>query len=154
MNPEPSQLTGTSAVACSAWLDHNGIMVDKHGTAWPYEVTVIQRKDGNGPIPDWDESQCGQHRIEVLESPLAPILNQLPPSDLLRCVATEIHQDNQPLKTYRLRAWYRSQMESETLRFCRQAVLPSISIWSRLASYIRCALWFNEKSSGTREEKP
>lgn len=147
MKEQSEKTQRLGAVGSSAVLDHCGMMGVR-----PYEVT-IWTKDGSGPPPGWDESQCNQHRLAITGSGAVPMTYRLSTSDQLRCLATEVHQDSQPLKTFLLRHWFCALERFETQQSSRQGQRLSMPIWLKLYSWAIYALWSNEKAELRRDEK-
>jgi hypothetical protein len=120
-------------------LDHSGIFTDVSGQPWPYE-SRITRRSCNAPQTDRDALRCDLPRFEG-QGYAIRWLNRLSMTDSTRCVAKEIRQDSQPLRTSRLRSTYVRLKEYETQPFYRRVWLRSIAIWLIWGPYIRLRFW-------------
>jgi hypothetical protein len=147
MNPNDKS-ESDKAVRWSAWLDHSGVVcVDRTGQEWPYEIITIPKGE-NEQLTGRDDPRLRPPRFEG-QGIATPWLNRLSMADALRCVAKEVRQDSQPLRTLRLRVQYRFLRALEIPPSARQVVMLFVEIYKGLNLSWRC-MWSNDPSSATR----
>lgn len=139
--PQP----GIGRLGAAPLLDHNGILTVVSGQEVPYEVTIMPRAEIEQQ-KGWDDPRLRPPKVDG-DSSVAVWLNSLSPSNQLRCLAKEVRQDSQPLKTFRLRCEYAVREAIETRRFVHQGRRCCKEIWCGLVPYLRGVLWSNDPSS-------